>query len=295
MKTSINKGCCILFMVFITLAGYSQEQPDTASMYRVETQDGNEYTGILISQDSLGLVLQTERLGVLTFKTSDVRRFYPIRADRVKEGIYWADNPQSSRYFWSPNGYGLKKGEGYYQNIWVLFNQVSVGVTKNFSIGAGLVPLFLFSGTSTPVWITPKFSIPVKKDKFNLGAGALVATVLGENNTGFGLLYGIATAGSRDKNISLGIGYGYAGDNWARTPTFSLSSMIRTGARGYFLTENYYIGGGDGYALIFSAGYRWIIKKAGMDFGLFMPYENTFDSIVLIPWLGITIPFGNTK
>jgi hypothetical protein len=295
MKTMINRGGLILFMVFITLAGYCQMPADSGTLFRVETRDGNEYTGTLITQDSAGLILQTEKLGVLTFNHSDIRRFYPINPDKVKGDQYWFDNPQSSRYFWEPNGYGLKKGEGYYQNIWVLFNQVSIGVTDNFSIGAGMVPLFLFGGLSTPAWITPKFSVPVKKDKFNLGAGALVATVLGEGETAFGLLYGIATAGSRDKNISLGLGYGYSGKNWSNSPTVSLSSMIRTGAKGYFLTENYYISAGDGYLLIFSAGYRWIIKKAGMDFGLFMPYENTFDSLLLIPWLGITIPFGNTR
>jgi len=32
-----------------------------------------------------------------------------------------------------------------------------------------------------------------------------------------------------------------------------------------------------------------------MDFGLFMPYENPFDTVLLIPWPGITIPFGNTR
>lgn len=295
MKILFNRGGWILFMVFITLAGYSQVPSDSSTLFRVETKDGNEYTGTIITQDSTGLIIQTEKLGVLTFNHSDIRRFYPIQADKLKEGIYWSDNPQSSRYFWEPNGYGLKKGEGYYQNIWVLFNQVSIGVTNNFSIGAGVVPLFLFGGASTPAWLTPKISIPVKKDKFNLGAGALVATVLGESETSFGLLYGIATLGSRDKNVSLGLGYGYAGNNWASSPTVSFSSMIRTGARGYFLTENYYISAGDGYLLIFSAGYRWIIKKAGMDFGLFMPYENSFDTVLLIPWLGITIPFGNTR
>jgi len=70
--------------------------------------------------------------------------------------------------------------------------------------------------------------------------------------------------------------------------------MIRTGARGYFLTENYYINSaGEGYVLLLSAGYRWVIKKAGLDFGLFMPYESSLSDVFLIPWVGITIPFGN--
>ena len=294
MKKAIIKVYWVLLICCLTFASHAQIQTDSTAIYRVETTDGNEYTGVLISQDTSELILQTEKLGSLTFNRRDVLRFYQIRADKIKEGIYWADNPQSARYLWAPNGYGLKKGEGYYQNIWVLFNQVSVGVTDYLSIGAGLVPLFLFSGSPTPIWITPKLSIPVVKDKFNLGAGALVATVLGEEGTGFGLLYGIATAGSRDRNITFGLGYGYAGGDWADAPVLNISSMIRTGARGYFLTENYYINSaGEGYVLLLSAGYRWVIKKAGLDFGLFMPYESSLSDVFLIPWVGITIPFGN--
>jgi len=48
-------------------------------------------------------------------------------------------------------------------------------------------------------------SIPVSKEKFNLGGGALLGTVLGAEETGFGILYGISTLGSKDKNVSLGL------------------------------------------------------------------------------------------
>jgi hypothetical protein len=119
----------------------------------------------------------------------------------------------------------------------VLFNQVSVGITNNFSVGIGMVR-FSFCRAATPVWIAPKLSIPVKKDKFNLGAGALVATVIGEGEGGgFGILYGLATTGSRDNNLSLGLGYGYAGGDWADSPTISLSGMARTGARDTWLMK----------------------------------------------------------
>ena len=253
--------------------------------------DGNEFIGHIVSQDTSILVLQTDKLGILTFNKSDIVRITPIKPESLKEGQYWFENPQSARYLWSPNGYGLKKGEGYYQNIWVLFNQVSYGLTINFSIGAGIVPIFLFGGGATPVWITPKFSIPVVKDKFNLGAGALVGTVLGESETGFGLLYGLATAGSRDMNVSLGIGYGVTGSGWGKSPLITLSGMARTGARGYLITENYYMNiDGDAIVLL-SAGFRWVIKKAGLDFGLVIPREEGL-SFIAIPWLGVTIPFG---
>ncbi|MBE0638158.1 MAG: hypothetical protein IH598_06550 [Bacteroidales bacterium] len=211
---------------------------------------------------------------------------------KMKEGQYWFDNPQATRYFFSPNGYGLKAGEGYYQNVWVLFNSFAVGVTDNISIGAGMVPLFFF-GESTPMWITPKFSIPVKSDKFNLGGGALIGTVLGEENAGFGIVYGLVTSGSKDNNVTFGMGYGYAGGDWAQSPMLNFNGMFRTGARGYFITENYFINGADANVLLISLGGRQIIKNAGLDYGLLLPFSSEMDQFIAIPWLGITLPFGN--
>jgi hypothetical protein len=69
--------------------------------------------------------------------------------------------------------------------------------------------------------------------------------------------------------------------------------MFRLSSRWYFISENYYIGLGDGGGGIISAGARWIIKKAAVDFGLFMPV-GADAGLIAIPWLGFTVPFGNT-
>jgi|WetSurSiteA1Bulk_404760.scaffolds.fasta_scaffold02250_5 hypothetical protein len=286
----------LFFLLLQPLTALAQVVPDSTTLYRVETTDGNEYSGKIIYQDDLELRLSTEKLGILTLSKKDISKITQLRPEKMKNGVYWADNPQSTRYLWQPNGYGLKAGEAYYQNIWVLFNQLSVGLTNNISLGVGMLPLFLFGGSPTPVWLAPKISIPIKKDKFNMGAGALLATVIGESSSGFGILYGIATAGSRDNNISLGLGYGFADGGWAESPTLSLSGMVRTGARGYLISENYYIDTGSDYQiLILSAGFRWIIKKAGLDFSLIFPFEESMESFVAFPWLGVTIPFGKVK
>jgi hypothetical protein len=152
----------------------------------------------------------------------------------------------------------------------------------------------LFAGTSTPVWITPKLSIPIVKDKFNVGVGGLMGTVIGEAESGFGLVYGTSTLGNRNTNMSLGVGYGYLSGNWADVPVITLSGMLRTGQRGYLLTENYYISTDEGDLLMLFFGGRRLIKNAGLDFGLMFPFESG-GSFFAIPWLGLTIPFGNTN
>lgn len=293
MKKILGKYLFVsLLYLFPSFVMAQQPQADTLSLTRVQMNDGNEFIGHIVSEDTARLELQTEKLGKLIFNKKDIVKVTPIRPENIKQGVYWFENPQSARYLWSPNGYGLKKGEGYYQNIWVLFNQVSYGLTNNISIGAGMVPVFLFGGGETPVWLTPKFSIPVVRDKLNVGAGALVGTVLGESGSGFGLVYGITTMGSRDLNLSLGVGGGFSGSGWGKSPVITLGGLARTGARGYLITENYYITIDGETLVILSAGFRWVIKKAGFDFGLFVPFDEDINFLA-IPWLGVTIPFGN--
>lgn len=272
-----------------------QTPTDTLPVYLVETIDDNEYTGQILDQDADKVILKTEALGIITIPKANIKRIQVLDNLQVVKGQVWFENPQATRYFWTPNGYSLKAGEGYYQNVWVLFNQASIGVTDNISLGLGMVPLFLFAGAPTPIWITPKVSFPIKKDKVNIGAGALVGTVLGEDVGGFaGIAYGIATFGSRDKNITAGLGYGFADGGWADAPIINLSAMIRTGRRGYFLTENYFAAFDGDVAIILFAGGRRVGKGFSLDYGLIVPAVTGSD-FVAIPWLGIMVPFGRKR
>lgn len=178
----------------------------------------------------------------------------------------------------------------------MLFNQASIALSDNFSIGVGTLPLFLFNGTSTPVWITPKVSVPIIEDKFNVGEGALAGAVLGEGESAFGIFYGVSTFGSRDRNLTLGLGYGYAGGAWANSPLFTLSGIMRIGRNGYLLTENYYMSVEDVSLVIFSAGGRLMIKRIGLDMGLFLPFSEAEESFfIALPWLGFSVPLGKGK
>jgi len=291
MKTKI--GLAFLFLFIFTFSVKSQTTNDT-TLVNIETIDGNEFIGQIISEDSLKIVLKTEKLGEISIFRSDIKRREILEVQQIKEGKYWFPNPQSTRYFWSPNGYGLKQGEGYYQNIWVLWNQFAYGLSDNFSIGGGIIPLFLFGGTPTPVFITAKFSIPVVENKFNLGAGAIAGTILGEEETGFGILYGLSTFGTPDNNVTLGMGYGFAGGEWAQSPMININGMFRVSSRGYFITENYYINAGGENVVLITLGGRSIIKKAALDYGLVIPFAD-IGQFVAIPWLGFTVPFGKTN
>lgn len=290
MKNLVSVLVFLVFLILSPTLSVAQNLQDSTKN-RIETMDGNEYIGIIIEQTSEKIRLKTDNLGEITIPVIEIKKITPITQVLAKDGTFWLDNPQATRYFWAPNGYNLKKGEGYYQNVWILFNQAVYGLTDHFSAGVGVVPLFLFAGTATPAWITAKFSIPVVENKFNIGAGGLVGTVIGEENTGFGILYGITTFGSKDKNLNVGLGWAFAGGEMAKRPTVNIGAMIRTGPKGYFITENYFIGTPDEFVVMMMVGGRRIIKRTGLDFGAVIPFAKEMDGFIAIPWLGLTIPF----
>lgn len=266
----------------------AQSQSD---FYKIVTVRNQTFVGELISEDDESITLRTESLSRLTIERVNIKSIEKIDPDQIKNGVYWYENPQSTRYFFAPNAIGLGKGRGYYQNTWVLFNNANYGISNHFSIGGGLIPLFLFGTSSTPVWVLPKVSVPVVSEKFYVGGGAMIGGVLGEDTEPLGILYGVGTFGNRDKNLSISLGYGYAGSDISNTPVVNISGLIRTGRKFYLLTENYFVPGVDESGII-SAGLRWAPESFALDFGLFRPLTDA-GSLIGIPWLGVTIPFGS--
>jgi len=286
----------ILLLLFVLphTNSYSQELADSASLWLIDTEDGNSFIGSILEEDSSQIILLTDTYGTVHIPLAQVKLKKPLKKSSLIEGEHWFGNPHATRYFFMTNGYGLRKGEAYYQNTWILFNQVNYGITNNFSMGGGLVPLFLFAGAPTPVFITPKFAFPIVRDKLNMSAGAFLGHLLGEG-VSFGLGYGALTVGSRDQNLTLGAGWAFADGQWAEAPTLTLSGMTRVGRKTYLLTENYYINVEDASLGILSFGGRSVQKRLAIDYGLFIPVGADIGSFIAIPWLGIAVPFGNIQ
>ncbi|MCH2450521.1 MAG: hypothetical protein MK198_10285 [Gracilimonas sp.] len=211
----------------LNMPALAQGETKSAVIYRIVTTDRNTFIGTLVSENDQEVILQTNQVGRITIQRSNIKMMEQVDPDQLKDGKYWHENPQSTRYLISTNAFGLRKGEGYYQNTWIFFNNVNFGVTDHISLGGGLVPTFLFGSGSMPVWIMPKISIPIANESVHIAAGGLFGGVLGEVHTGLGLVYGTATVGNRDNNLSLGLGYGYADGRWADIPLINVKGMYR--------------------------------------------------------------------
>lgn len=155
------------------------------------------------------------------------------------------DIGSGSRYFFGPSARNLRQGEGVVQDIWLFLAGANYGLTNNISLG-GYVSLLPGVGVQNQfLMLTPKVGFEVGHN-WHLGAGALVMRIPdfdtnNGNGYGAGVLYGVATHGTADNNISLGIGYGYAGNDVGSTPTLYLAGQTRVSRRLSLMTENYFI------------------------------------------------------
>lgn len=291
MSKKLTVYFLLSFFIVLSTTNPAQAQERVGETIRITTTDGNVLMGVIIQENDEQIIVQVEGIGEVTVERAIIRNIQVIRPDQIRNGEYWFDNPHGTRYFFAPNAIGLQKGSGYYQNAWIFFNNVNYGLSDHFSIGAGLIPGFLFGGglDSTPIWLLPKFSIPVSGDHIHLGLGAMIGGIIGSGSGA--LFYGSGTVGSTDKNLTIGLGYGASGGEISDTPLVNVSGMYRVKRTIYILGELYLLPGIDGNGIALLGG-RWAPENFAVDFGLVLPLDDT-GGFIGIPWLGVSIPFGN--
>ncbi|NBC64032.1 MAG: hypothetical protein GVY07_00030 [Bacteroidetes bacterium] len=196
--------------------------------------------------------------------------------DLTKKGTQWFPNPNYSRLFFSPTAQPIQKNSGYYQNIYVFFNNVAYAVNDNIAFTGGFSMIPSVSISNQLYFFTGKVGFEVADDHF-LGGGLGAASA---NTFEDALIIGYAnyTRGFHRGNITGGV------------TTFSIEEEIGTYAL-YF--------GGD-YRLIQRISFvteNFIFPEAGDEFVLsyglrFMGENMSFDLAFFRPGLGTDIGFG---
>jgi len=251
-----------LNFVFGTSASFAQDADNIrvnqeGQMQILTTKSGSEIIGRITAIGDENITFTTD-VGVLIIKVVQIKSVQAVPLSAFHGGVYWPPDYNISRHYFGPTGINLKEGTGYYQNIYLLFNGFSYGLTDRLTIGAGT---FLLPGAveDQPYFMTAKIGIgPTGKETFAIGALAFAA---GGNS--FGILFGAATIGSGDRNLTLGIGYGYNNSDLAETPTVMVAFERRLSRRMKFISENYILPGVDG-ALV-SYGFRFFGEKLAID------------------------------
>ncbi len=266
------------------------DESDDRPLFKVVTLDGTTFIGRLVREDDHSITLDVEKLGELNIRRENIRSLTELAEDDLMGGKYWFPNPNATRYLFAPSAIPITRKTGYYQNTWIFFNNLNYGFTDRFSMGVGIVPIFLFGVNALPVWLLPKYSIPIKADKLHISAGAMIGGVIGSGGGGAGVLYSTLTYGNRNRNITGGLGYGFVEDGISDRPVINFSGMYRMSVRSYLISENHFIPIDSGYEGLWSIGYRYAPESFSFDFALIRP-SGVSGGFIGIPWIGVTLPF----
>ncbi len=183
--------------------------------------------------------------------------------ESLRESGYWFPNPNRTRLFFAPKATMLEKGTGYVQNIYVFFMGATFGVTDYITLGGGLS---LFPGVDEQLlYLTPKVGFSLTQ-RFGVAAGAIAVSIPDEDEGSAGILYGVGTYGDSDRNVTLGVGYGYRKDDLDNDAMFMLGLEYRLTRRLAFVSENWTFPGVDQPLLAF--GLRFFGEELAFDFAL---------------------------
>lgn len=296
MKTSAVLFHTWVLGALISLNVHSQEIPTTIvypdSTLRVVLNDGSVFLGVRVSETDETIGLNTRYFGVVEIPTKEILRIEILDSARIIDGEIWFENPNATRYLFGPSAIPLKKGEGYFQNVYIVLQSFNYAVANNVSIGGGFdvitpfvseVPLFFF--------ITPKASFQLA-EKIYIGAGLLYANTTAFELSGSGIGYGILTYGTVENNMTAGIGWGYLDGETTNGPIITVSGMARLSRRLGFVSENWFVPV-DGYYGVLSYGLRFMSDKITVDLA-FINNPDIFSEIFIgIPYVDFVVRFGD--
>lgn len=291
------KHCCVLITLFFSILNavfgelivLPTPPLDTTKTYQVELMDGSEFIGTILKMDSTSLEMKTASLPSIHILLATLKKIKLIENKVVINGSTVVPNPNPTRYFFAPSAFNLKKGEGYYQNTYLLLNSINFGLSDHFSIGASMEILSTFSTLGmewSPIWLlTPKVGFEVVKN-VNLGGGLLLAGMGFKG--GFQLAYGLVTYGNTENNVTVAVSTGWMDGDYMQNPPITINGMFRMGRRNAFITENWII---PGMGSLYSYGVRFFGSKISVDLG-FLNNKDIMEGILIgIPYVDFVVKF----
>lgn len=294
----------LLVSIFVCLFQdvFAQTKPIDSQInktYKVELTDGMVFIGKIIGKESDTIVLKTPIIQRIEITTNSIKSMTELDETQIKDGNYWFTNPHASRYLFGPSAFNLKKGEGYYQNTMLVLNSFNVGVTDNISIGGGFELISTFGSIATNnfeplLFITPKVSFEVTED-FHAGAGLYYVNtpsfeLVSRNGSGLAIAYGIGTYGSKDHNITGGLGWGFVQGQFEQKPIITVSGMTRITQKTALVTENWLISN-DNYYSVFSYGVRFFGDNLAVDLAFVNNSDIAEEFIIGFPWVSFVVKF----
>ncbi|NOZ45956.1 MAG: hypothetical protein GXO79_04155 [Chlorobi bacterium] len=263
---------------------------DTSFIYIVKLLDETIIYGKILEVEKDKILITSKYLGTIDLLKSDILKIDQVEMSYHVKGKNWFPNPHDTRHFFAPTARSLKKGEGYVQDIYLLFVSANYGITDNFLIGGGFSMIPGLSIDEQMFFINPKAGFKIH-EKFNLGGGILYTKVM--NDFSFGIAYGVGTYGTDNDNFTIGMGYGLVDDEWNEKPIFLIGGMTRPWRKIALITENWIIPIETETVAALSYGTRYFGERLCVDFAFIIPVSQEMDRLLFpgIPYIDFVINF----
>jgi hypothetical protein len=267
---------------------------DTSVVHRIRLRDGSQLSGRILAVTADSVRIRTlAGAGDVTIARAAVAEVRQFTSATVRNGELWPETPHSTRLIFSPTAIPLEKGEGYYSNFWLFLSSFAVGLSDRFTLGAGLTTVPTQNFADNLFYLLPKYTI-INRERAQVALGAMAVSVPWEDDErrSVGILYGVATTGSRESNLTLGAGWGYVGDDLADKPVMTLAGVHRFSRRAAFISENWFFPFADENGGLVSYGLRFLGERMSVD----LAFANAFGGDAEfffpgIPLVGFAIKF----
>jgi hypothetical protein len=229
----------LMFTLIFSQSAKAQDYADSTKvkknipMVNIKLRDGTKLKGKIIQNDGKNYVIQTENLGTLNIPAINVVSTEQVvnNAPLIGELIVPLRNTD---YLLSQNGFNLSEGEWRYTNTYIYYNAFGVGISDNFSVGVGFIPIasiFTFSG---------KLSFEPSQ-KFHVALnGNYITSASRLTSISAGTLGAVATLGTNTKNLSIGASWGIgSGGNFTNKPIIQVSGISRISNKVAITMDNF--------------------------------------------------------
>lgn len=279
----------LVTIFFIASTNNLFAQQDTTkprALHEIRLKGGSKLLGKITRQDSSTISFRTMSNISVEIPRDQVASIRKLSGSIVK-GSYYRPDPNKTRLLFAPTARTLKSGQGYFSAYQIFFPFVAVGATDFLTLAGGMS---LLPGADEQLfYLAPKIRF-VHLKAFDLAGGILYIAPTGANDDGGGIAYGVATYGSAKTALTLGVGWGFAGADFADKPVVMLGGEIRTSNKTKLISENWLIPDTDVNLLSF--GIRFFGENLAADFALVYPTATDMEGFPFIPWVGFAYNFG---
>lgn len=277
----------------------SNTEDTTLKFVVVELGNNTSITGKKVSDDGREIGIMTVDKGLILIPKYQIKTITVSATMPTVGGKRVFPNPHPSRYFYSPSGIPLKKGEGYIQAIYYLAFQGQYALTDHWSIGVATTYI------ACPLLINFKYTNTLYqsadgKKNIYLATGIQAGSLTWINPGSYlGIGFAGLTFGNAESNITIngGVLASSSNDRYysnrrssASQPAISLSWNQRVSSNASFMGEVWLLGN----TIVGGPGMRFYSgRKNTIDFAILGGADLSYgDGIFGIPFISWTRKMG---